>query len=167
MLQNYFKIAYRNLIRNKAFSFINILGLAVGLTTCILMISYIYSELGYDLQNKNAERIFRIAYKAAKKVNPEDKSWASTSAPIAWGLKTDMPEVEQSTRLLKFPSLDKMLLKYEHGSDRKLFYESNGYYVDSTFFQIFTYDFIFGNAKTALSDPNSIVISEQISHKIF
>jgi putative ABC transport system permease protein len=167
MLQNYFKIAYRNLIRNKAFSFINILGLAVGLTTCILMISYIYSELGYDLQNKNAERIFRIAYKAAKKVNPEDKSWASTSAPIAWGLKTDMPEVEQSTRLLKFPSLDKMLLKYEHGSDRKLFYESNGYYVDSTFFQIFTYDFIFGNAQTALNDPNSIVISEQISRKIF
>ena len=167
MLQNYFKIAYRNLTRNKAFSFINILGLAVGLTTCILMISYIYSELGYDRQNKNAERIFRVAYKAVKKVNPEDKSWASTSAPIAWGLKTDMPEVEQSTRLLKFPSLDKMLLKYEHGSDRKLFYESNGYYVDSTFFQIFSYDFIFGNAQTALNDPNSIVISEQISRKIF
>ncbi len=120
MLKNYFKIAYRNLTRNKAFSFINIFGLAVGLATCVLMILYIFSELGYDKQNKNSDRIFRIAYKAVKKVNPEDKSWASTSAPIAWGLKSDMPEVEQSTRLLKFPSLDKMLLKYEHGNDKKI-----------------------------------------------
>ncbi|HWY36176.1 MAG TPA: ABC transporter permease, partial [Nitrosopumilaceae archaeon] len=167
MLENYFKIAYRNLTRNKAFSFIKILGLAVGLATCVLMILYIFSELGYDKQNKNADRIFRIAYKAVKKVNPEDKSWASTSAPIAWGLKSDMPEVEQSTRLLKFPSLDKMLLKYEHGNDKKSFYESNGYYVDSTFFQIFTYDFIFGNSQTALNEPNSIVISNQIARKIF
>src|ERR1700722_911926 len=99
MLENYLKIAYRNLTRNKAFSFINILGLAVGLATCILMISYIYSELGYDQQYNNTDRIFRIAYKANKKVNAEDKSWASTSAPIAEGLKSDMPEVEQTTRL--------------------------------------------------------------------
>ncbi len=167
MLANYFKIAYRNLTRNKAFSFINILGLAVGLVTCVLMILYIFSELGYDKQNKNADRIFRIAYKADKKTNPDEKSWASTSAPMAWGLKSDMPEVEQSTRLLKFPSLDKMLLKYEHGNDKKLFYETNGYYVDSTFFQIFTYDFIFGNVQTVLNEPNSIVISEQIALKIF
>jgi putative ABC transport system permease protein len=167
MLENYFKIAYRNLTRNKAFSLINILGLAVGLTTCVLMLLYIFSELGYDQQNKNADRIFRVAYKAVKKVTPTDKSWASTAAPIAWGLKSDMPEVEQSTRLLKFPSLDKMLLKYEHGNEKKLFYETNGYYVDSTFFQIFTYEFIFGNAQTALNEPNSIVISEQIARKIF
>ena len=73
MLENYFKIAYRNLTRNKAFSFIKILGLAVGLATCVLMILYIFSELGYDKQNKNADRIFRIAYQAVKKVNPEDK----------------------------------------------------------------------------------------------
>ncbi len=167
MLQNYFKIAYRNLTRNKAFSFINIFGLAVGLATCVLMILYIFSELGYDKQNKNSDRIFRIAYQAVKKVNPEDKSWASTAAPIAWGLKSDMPEVEQATRLLKFPSLDKMLLKYEHGNEKKIFYESNGYYVDSTFFQIFSYDFIFGNALTSLNEPNSIVISKQIANKIF
>jgi putative ABC transport system permease protein len=167
MLENYLKIAYRNLTRNKAFSFINILGLAVGLATCVLMILYIFSELGYDKQNKNADRIFRIAYQAVKKVNPEDKSWASTAAPIAWGLKSDMPEVEQSARLLKFPSLDKMLLKYEHGNIKKIFYESNGYYVDSTFFQIFSYDFIFGNALTSLNEPNSIIISEQIARKIF
>lgn len=167
MFKNYFKIAYRNLTRNKVFSIINIFGLAVGLATCILMISYILSELGYDKQNKNADRIFRIAYKAAIKINPKDKSWASTSAPIAWGLKTDIPEVEQSTRLLKFPSLDKMLLKYEHAGNQTSFYETNGYYVDSNFFQIFSYDLIAGNESTALKEPSSLVISKEIAIKLF
>ena len=167
MFRNYFKIAYRNLSRNKVFSFINIFGLAVGLATCILMISYILSELGYDKQNMDADRIYRIAYKAVKKINPKDKSWASTSAPIAWGLKSDIPEVEQSTRLLKFPSLDKMLLKYEYAGKLNSFYETNGYYVDSNFFQVFTYDFINGNASSALKEPNSLVISEEIARKLF
>src|SRR4051812_2919811 len=103
MFRNYLRITYRNVSRNKVFSFINIFGLAIGLATCILMISYILSELGYDKKNVNADRIYRIAYAATKKINAKDKSWASTSAPIAWGLKADIPEVEQSTRLLKFP----------------------------------------------------------------
>src|SRR5664279_2655412 len=167
MFQNCFKIAYRNLSRNKVFSFINIFGLAVGLATCILMISYILSELGYDKKNLDANRIYRIAYKAVKKANPKDKSWASTSAPIAWGLKTDIPEVEQSTRLLKFPSLDKMLLKYEHAGNLHSFYETNGYYVDSNFFRIFTYDFTYGSALSALKEPNSLVISNEIAKKLF
>jgi putative ABC transport system permease protein len=167
MIKNYFIIAWRNLTRNKAFSLINIFGLAVGLATCILMIIYIFSELGYDKQHKDANRIYRIAYKADKKITPKDKSWASTSAPIAWGLKSDIPEVEQATRLLKFPSLDKMLLKYEHGGESKQFYEANGYYADSTFFQIFSYRFIYGNALTALNEPNSVVISQEIAEKFF
>jgi putative ABC transport system permease protein len=167
MLKNYIKIIYRNLSGNKVFSFINIFGLAVGLATCILMISYILSELGYDKKNLDADRIYRIAYKVVKKIDPKDKSWASTSAPIAWGLKADVPDVEQSTRLLKFPSLDKMLLKYEHAGNLNSFYETNGYYVDSNFFQIFTYDFIFGKALLALKEPNSLVISKEIAKNLF
>ena len=167
MFKNYFKITVRNLTGNKVFSFINIFGLAVGLATCILMISYILSELGYDRTNRDAERIYRIAYKSVKKINPNDKSWASTSAPIAWGLKEDLPEVEQSTRLLKFPSLDKMLLKYEHAGEVNSFFETNGYYVDSNFFQVFTYDFIYGNSSSALQESNSLVISKEISKKLF
>src|SRR5579863_3223985 len=167
MFKNYFKVAYRNLSRNKVFSFINIFGLAVGLATCILMISYILSELGYDKQNLDADRIYRIAYKSVKKINPKDKSWASTSAPIAWGLKADIPEVEQSTRLLKFPTLDKMLMKYERAGKLNSFYETNGYYVDSNFFQVFTYDFVNGNASSALSEPNSLVISTEFARKLF
>src|ERR1700712_4742918 len=167
MFKNYLKVTYRSLLRNKVFSIINISGLAVGLATCILMVSYILSELGYDNNSLDADRVYRIAYKAVKKNNPKDRSWASTSAPIAWGLKADIPEVEQSTRLLKFPSLDKMLLKYGHGGSQRSFYETNGYYVDSNFFELFTYDFIYGNSLTALKEPNSLVISKEIAGKLF
>lgn len=167
MFRHFLKITYRNLTKDRTFSFINIFGLAVGLATCILMISYILSELGYDKENPDAERIFRIAYKADKKTNPNDKSWASTAAPLAWGMKTDMPEVEQSTRLLKFPSLDKMLLKNEKGGNTNMFYETNGYYVDSNFFRIFKYDFIYGNILTALNKPNSLILSNEVAVKLF
>src|ERR1700753_2598990 len=116
MLKNYFRIAFRNLIRNKAFSFINIFGLAVGLATCMLIMLYIFSELGYDSQNKDADRIYRIGNASGAS---DDKPWSALSAPVAQGLKADMPEVEQSTRLLKAPSVDRMLLKYEQDGESK------------------------------------------------
>ena len=167
MIRNYFKIAFRNLARNKAFSFINIFGLAVGLATCMLIMLYIFSELGYDQHNKDAASIYRVGAKAGQLGSVKEKPWAATSAPTAWGLKSDMPEVEQVTRLLKFPGLEKLLLKYEHDKESKQFYETNGYYVDSTFFGIFTYDFKYGNIKTALNEPNSIVLSEKVADKLF
>jgi putative ABC transport system permease protein len=167
MFKSYFKVAIRNLGRNKAFSFINVFGLSVGLTTCILIMLYIFSELGYDRQNKDAERIYRIAYASTDTGSTKEKPWAATSAPMAWGLKSDMPEVEQATRLLKFPGLEKMQLKFENDKNSKKFYETNGYYVDSDFFQIFTYDFKYGNPLTSLDKPNTIVISEDIALKMF
>ena len=167
MIRNYFKIAFRNLARNKAFSFINIFGLAVGLATCMLIMLYIFSELGYDQHNKDAASIYRVGAKAGQLGSVKEKPWAATSAPTAWGLKSDMPEVEQVTRLLKFPGLEKLLLKYEHDKESKQFYETNGYYVDSTFFGIFTYNFKYGNIKTALNEPNSIVLSEKVADKLF
>ena len=167
MIKNYFKIALRNLKRNKAFSFINIFGLATGLATCMLIMLYIFSETGYDTQNKDADRIFRIATKAGQLGSVQDKPWAATAAPIAWGLKEDMPEVEQATRLVTLPNLDKMLLRYDNAKEVKQFYETNGYYVDSTFFQIFTYPFKYGNSSKSLNRPNSIVISEEVARKMF
>ena len=167
MFKNYFKIAFRTLSRNKSFSFINIFGLAVGLTTCILILLYIFSELGYDQHNKDADRIYRLAAIGDKISTIKEKDWACTAAPIAWGIKSDLPEVEQATRLLKFPMLTKMLLKYEKGEKRKQFYETNGYYIDSTFFQVFSYDFKYGNIQNALTQPNSVILSEEIADKLF
>ncbi len=168
MIKNYLKIAFRNLARNKAFSFINIFGLAVGLATCMLIMLYIFSETGYDEQNLAGDRIYRIASQAATLTgSAKEKAWAGTSAPVAWGLKTDMPEVEEATRLLKFPMFDKILLKYEKGKETRQFYETNCYYVDSTFLRIFTYSFKYGNTSSALDQPNSVVISEEIAGKLF
>lgn len=162
MIKNYLKIAWRNLKKNKVFSFINIFGLAVGLASCLLIMLYIFDDTSYDTHQKDGDRVFRIATTTNK-----GETWAAAAAPLAFALKEDLPEVEQSTRLMTFPDIAKMLLKYENGVDKKNFFESNGYYVDSTFFKIFTYNFIYGNAATALDEPNSLVISDALSHKFF
>ena len=138
MLKNYLKIAWRNFKKNKAFSFINIFGLAVGLASCLLILLYIFDEAGYDKHHTNGDRLFRIAT-----VSNKTDTWAAGAGPLAFALKNNLPEVEQATRLMTFPDIAKMLLTYENGSGKKQFFQSNGYYVDSTFFQIFTYKFIY------------------------
>ncbi len=159
MFQSYFKIGWRNLLHNKGFSFINIFGLSIGMTACVLIMLYVFDESGYDKHHKNGDRVFRIAGEVKG-----DRS-AAAAAPIAEGLKKDFPEVEQSSRLLKFPGADKVLLKDD--KSQKQFFEINGFYVDSTFFQIFTYDLKYGDKNTALNGLNSIVISEQVADKFF
>ena len=159
MIRSYLKIAWRNLINNKVYSAINVLGLAIGITTCSLIAMYMMSEMSYDRHYAAADRIYRIAYEV------QGEKWVAASAPVAGALKKDFPEVEQVTRLLRMPGVDKFLFKYESG--QKQFYETNGYYVDSTFFQVFDQNFKYGDQKTALDQPNSIVISEKVSKKLF
>ena len=161
MIKNYLKIAFRNLSRNKTFSLINIMGLAAGLATCLLIMLFIFDESSYDKHHEDGDRLFRIASKT------KEGDWAAGPGPLAGGLKNDMPEVEQVTRILTFPDIETMLLKYETKSGSKQFFESNGLYVDSTFFQLFTYDFKFGNAAIALNQPNSIILSEALASKFF
>jgi len=162
MLKNYFKIAFRNLTRNKLYSSINIFGLAAGLAVCLLIMLYILDEKSYDSHHKDGDSIYRIAYKTT-----QGEGWSAQPAPVAFALKAQLPEVEQVTRLLKFPVMDKVLMQYEGAKDNRQFYETHGYYVDSTFFQLFTYDFTYGNAATALNIPNSLVISEAIAVQLF
>jgi putative ABC transport system permease protein len=162
MLRNYFVIAFRNLRRNKVFSFINIFGLAVGLATCLLILLYIQDETGYDTQHQQSESIYRAALIADKGNN-----WAAGPAPLAAGMKENFPEVEQVARLLKFPNMDKVLFQTGQEKESRQFFETNGYYVDSSFFQLFTYSFVYGNAVSAMNDPNSLVLSEDLSAKLF
>jgi len=162
MLRNYLKIAFRNLTRNKLYSSINIFGLAAGLAVCLLIMLYIFDELSYDKHQKDGDRIYRLAY-----ISNSGETWSAQPAPVAFTLKAESAEAEQVTRLLKVPDLDKILLQYEQEPNTKKFFEPNGYYVDSTFFQIFTYDFTYGNATSALSKPNSIVLSESVAAKMF
>jgi putative ABC transport system permease protein len=162
MLKNYLKIAIRNLSRNKLFSSINIFGLAAGLAVCLLIMLYIFDEMSYDQHHKDADRTYRLAY-----VTGTGDDWSAVPAPVAFTMKAEMPEVQEVTRLLKFPDMDKVLLQNERPRDPRKFFESNGYYVDSTFFQLFTYDFSYGNGQTALDRPNSLVLSESIAAKLF
>ena len=161
MIKSYFKIAFRNLSRNRAFSVINIFGLAAGLATCMLIMIYIFDESRYDKHHQDGDRLFRIASKT------KEGDWAAGPGPLAAGLKNEFPEVEQVTRILTFPDIETMLLKYDSKSGSKQFFESNGLYVDSTFFQLFTFDFKFGNATIALDHPNSIILSESLANKFF
>ena len=117
MLKSYLKIAWRNLLRNKAFSFINIFGLAVGLASSLLIMLYILDESSYDKHQKNGDRIFRIATATNK-----GETWAAASGPLAFALKNNLPEIEEATRLMTFPDIARMLLKYESGSEKKRFF---------------------------------------------
>ena len=158
MYKSYFKIGWRNLLRQKGFSFINILGLAIGMSTCVLIMLYVVDEMSYDKHHKDGDRIYRISSEV------KGEKFVAASAPIAEGLKKDFPEVEQSTRLLRFPGADKMLLKEE--KSQKQFFEINGFYVDSTFLQVFTYNLKSGDVN-ALNEPNTILLSEEIATKFF
>ena len=158
---NYVKLTFRNLMRNKVFSFINIFGLAAGLAVCLLIMLYILDESSYDKHHKDGDRVFRVAYES------KEGSWSANSAPFAFGVKNDLPEVEQAARLLKFPDLEMMLLTYEEKNERKQFFEPQGYFVDSTFFELFSYNFKYGDDRTALNEPNTVVLSERIADKLF
>ncbi len=158
MLRNYFKIALRNLLKNKTFSFINIFGLAVGLATCLLILLYVFDEISYDRHHKDKDQLYRVA------ISSNGDKWAGSPAPFAQGLKKDFAEIEQVVRFIKFPNIDKMLLR--NAKNNRQFYETNGYYVDADFFKLFTYEFKYGN-QDALNQPNTLVISETIAHKLF
>src|SRR5579871_5142407 len=97
MLTSYFKIAWRNLKKNKVFSFINITGLSLGITVCFIIMLYVQNELGYDTFNEKAGRIARIQLKA--NINGGEIREAAVMAPVAQTLKNDYPEVEDATRL--------------------------------------------------------------------
>lgn len=167
MIQNYLKIAWRNLMKNKTFSFINIFGLAIGFTCCMLISLYLIHELSYDSYHKNISRLYQLGTVFTREDKDDDRT-ANTPAPMAVRMQQEFPEIEHSTRLLKTFADDKTLLQYHPSSgEARSFYETQGYLADSNFFQLFSYHFREGNAATALTNPNSLVISEEIADKMF
>ncbi len=166
MFRNYVKIAWRNLMKDRLFSFINILGLCVGLTCCMLITLYIINETSYDSYQKHAGQIYQLGTEFVKLGNFQ--KLPNTPAAMGEMMKKEFPEIEQTARLAPLYSEDKTLLQYngEKGSV-KSFYETRGFCADSTFFRMFTYHFIEGDPATALNNNNTIVLSDEIAHKIF
>ena len=158
MLANYFKIILRNLFRQRIFSFINIIGLAVGITCFIMLTLFVLDEFGFDKFNENADRIYRVCI--SSDINGNASNTSKTAAPMGETLKNEFPEVANYARIGYFGQYD---LRYKD----KIFREGDIYTADSTYFEIFTLPFVYGNSQTALVKPNSIVISEDAANKYF
>ena len=167
MILNYFKIAWRNIMKSKAFSVINIFGLAAGLTCCMLITVYLLYEYSYDSHQKDVKDMYQLATEftmAGKQVR-----FASTSYPVAGAVAREFPEVRESTRLLQLSMFeDKSMLQYRSpGASPVSLYEDKGFLVDSNFFHFFEYPFVEGNPATALMRPATMVISDELAHKLF
>ena len=158
MIKNYLRVALRNMRNYKAFSLINIVGLAVGIACCIAILLYVRDELSYDRFNAHADRIYRIHYRAF--FNNKDIDLALSCDPLAPTLKHDFPEVEAITRVRNFGF---PVLRYRD----KVFSEERFYSADSTFFSVFTVQFREGSPITALTQPNTVVITEAMAKKYF
>jgi putative ABC transport system permease protein len=167
MIKNYLKIAWRSMMKNKFFSIVNIFGLAVGLTCCMLIALYLHYETSYDNYQKNIDNLYQVGTTNIKKGEKDDKA-PYTSPPVSAALKQEFPEIAASTRLLNLFTDDVNLVQYGPANgDKKSFLEGHGFLADSSFFKMFTYNFIEGNANIALANPNSAVISETMAKKIF
>src|ERR1700754_280603 len=158
MLRNYLKTALRNLWKNKGFSAINIIGLAIGLSTCLLILIYVMDELGYDRYNVNADRIYRVDGEI--KFGGNHFILAVAPAPAGPAMLRDYPEVEKEIR---FRGYGGFTVKKGGQNIR----EDAVIYADSTLFDVFTLPVLAGNAHTALVEPHTVVITEKIAKKYF
>ncbi|GAB2842375.1 ADOP family protein [Ferruginibacter profundus] len=155
MIKNYFKIAIRSLLKNKVFASINIFGLAVGFTCCLLISGFLYSELSYDKFPKDAKDIYRV------EINVENKDFYSgADVAVGRGIKNAYPEVLDFARLIQRKDI---FVKYENNQ----FKEPGIAFVDSNFLQLFSIPFAQGDVATALNQPNCVVISQQVAKKYF
>jgi len=167
MIKNYLKIAWRNLMKNKVFSFINIFGLSVGLACCLLIALYIYHETSYDKYHKNIKQLYQLGTVFIKEGKDMDRL-PNTPAPMADAMKQEFPEIADAARLMTLFAEDKTLLQYRQGNaDVKSLYETKGYMADPSFFKLFTYHFIEGDPSVSLINPNCIVLSQEIAKKFF
>ncbi|PSL47962.1 putative ABC transport system permease protein [Chitinophaga niastensis] len=157
MFRNYLKIAWRNLWRNKVFSFINVMGLTVGLTACFFIFLYVHFELSYDSFHTKGDRIYRLACDV--KTPSEIIKGGSTPWPFAPNLQHDFPEVEAFTRF----SFANLLVKKDNVS----FQEENTLFADSSLFRVFDFKLVKGNPQTALKEKCSIVFSRTAAKKYF
>lgn len=158
MIRNYLKTAIRTLKKNVGFTIINVLGLALGLATCMLIVFYVVDELNFDKYNTKAERIYRADMRI--KFGGIDQMYACTPAPLGGAFQTDIPEVERSVRLLQRGG-------YNVKKGNQNIHENRFIFADSTLFDVFTLPMIAGDPDKALVEPKSVVITETTAIRYF
>lgn len=158
MIRNYFKVAFRNIMKYKFFSAINILGMTIGVTACLFLILYIADELSFDQFHKDAGRIYQVGLHG--KIAGQDIRTANTCPPLYRAMVEEIPDVEDATRIA--PNRGQVV-KYED----KAFTEDKVFSADSNFFSFFSFKLLDGDPATALKEPNSVVITEAMATKYF
>lgn len=164
MYKNYFKVAFRNLIKTKAYSVINIFGLGLGIACCFLIFMFVQDELSFDAYHEKGERVYRVIHgrsadntQEGARANP---FWVWGNAPIGASLSNDFPEID---KVVQFSGRSDILLSKED----KIYQEDGVFFMDSTVFDVFSWELVKGNPKTALIVPYSIVLTESTARKYF
>ncbi|MCX6640238.1 MAG: ABC transporter permease [bacterium] len=158
MLGNYLKVAFRNLVRFKGYSLINITGLAIGMAACLLMLLWISNELSFDKFNANADRLFRV--EQDQKTSEGIFHVNIVPYPMGPALKEEIPEIK---RMSRYVSPGTILIRYKDAA----FFETSARAVDPSFLQMFSFPLLKGDAETVLNEPFSVVINEDIARKYF
>lgn len=158
MIRNYFKIAWRTLLKNKGMFSINIMGLAIGIATCLIIMLYVIDEVSYDLYNEKVDEIVRVVFKA--ELNGNEVNELTVMAPVGRTLTDEFPEVEQATRIRTMGSPN-----VSYGNEN--YRNENLVYVDPNFFDVFSLPVLKGDAVSPLHKPNSVVIPKSIAEKYF
>jgi putative ABC transport system permease protein len=159
MIRNYIRTAFRNLLNNKSSSVINIMGLTIGITSCILIGMYIRNELNYDQFQMNGDRIFRVIMEYSFDGSPVSKKGNFTSMKVAPVLRRKFPEVQEAVRMDKYTTV------VRYGD--KLLTEKNFLYADSSFFRVFSFPLLKGNPSTALNAPHQVVLTKTTAERYF
>lgn len=163
MIRNYFKIAWRNLLKKKVYSFINITGLGIGMACCVLIFLFVRDELSYDKYHEKKDRIYRVIHGSApaEGANPDFGTfWVWGNAPVGPLLKLDFPEIDH---VVQFSGRSDILFR----NGDKAYQENGVFFMDSTVFDVFSWKLIKGDPKTALAAPFSLVLTESMAKKYF
>ena len=158
MFRNYLKVAARNLLRHKSYSAINVFGLAAGMACCLLIALYVWDELSYDRFYKNAGSIFRVVTDTRNGDNLE--SSAGSPVPLGPALKNEFPEISQAVR---FWQAFRPVIGYQD----QAFREERFYFAEVPVFEVFTFELLSGDPRTALASPRSVVLTETTARKYF
>jgi putative ABC transport system permease protein len=160
MYNKYLKIIFRNILKSKNHSMLSILGLAIGLACCVIIMLYVQNEVSYDRYHKNSDRIFRMTHHFSSPESGYDAHFARCST-VEWfrEIPKEIPEIKEMVRF----SFQKRVVE----AGEKKFFEDRFFVVDSNVFNVFSFQLIYGNPQTALKEPNSIVITESIAKKYF
>lgn len=165
MIQNYFKTAWRSLMRNKSYAAINIIGLSVGIAACTLIFLIIQFETSFDTFHTKKDKIYRVITAFH---NPDGINLSSgVPLPISEGLRLDFPQLKQVAQVMQNDGSHYSIGNTSKGEQVKKFKEDWAYYIEPQFFQIFDYVWLAGDKKTALSEPYTVVLSRDEANKFF